>query len=730
MSRTAPTFLLTAVVGLAAATPAVAAPQTVLEGRAILPADATSPAPFAGVRDTDPALAPGATQPVGGFSALLDAPGKDTFWAMPDNGFGSKANSRSFLLRVYTVRADFETRRGGTGDVQILDSITLHDPDNQVPFAIVNQRTRERLLTGGDFDLESMRVDANGDLWFGEEFGPFLLHTDASGKLLEAPIALPDVKSPDYPTDAPAPFEGEANLGRSSGFEGMAISPDGRTLYPVLEGAVKGDDPRVRRIYEFDIARGEYTGSVREYRVWDPSFLVSDFTALDEHTFVALERDNAEGVAARHKQGFVVDMRNEGNDGALEKKRVLDLLDVSDRGKISEPGRPGDLGVGDPFAMPYVTIESVLPLGGDRVAIVNDTNFGSRGRNPGLPDYSDFVSLRAPGLREAARALDPSADSRDNRDGAPALSRSRRASTLAVIGDTPYGDDQVQRFPALTAAINRDSKVGTVLHLGDVKTGSSTCTDQRFRTVLGLYEGFLDPFVITPGDNDWTDCHRAAAGGYLPTERLESFRDIFYPEPGQALGSRDTQLLTQADDSEHEDFVENQLWMRSQAVFSTVHVVGSNNDLAPWFGAAETEPQRAIRLEEFELRMEANLDWLDRTFDTAARRNAKGVVIAMQADMFDTGAVDGFNPIVQRIADLAARFDGPVLLLEGDSHRYKQDTPLTAGSPRHGVTTSAPNVTRIVVEGETVDEWLKLTVDPRKAGLFSWMRERVQSPPS
>ena len=401
MSRFVLTVLLAVTAALVVAVPSPAAPagSPTLEARAILPADASAKAPFAGVPNTDPQPAPGARQPVGGFSALLDAPGKDTFWAMPDNGFGSKANSRSFLLRVYRVRADFETARGGEGDVEILDWITLRDPRRKVPFAIVNQGTKRRLLTGGDFDIESMRVDRRGDLWFGEEFGPFLLHTDAGGRVLEAPIPLPGVKSPDYPADYPAPYAGPANLGRSNGFEGMAISKDRRTLYPVLEGAVAGDDPRMRRLYTFDIARRRYSRHRREYRVADPAFLVSDFTALDQHRFVALERDNAEGTAARHKQAFVVDLRDRRTDGAVAKRRIVDLLHLRDPALISLPGRPGDLGLGNPFAMPYVTIESVLPLRGRRLAIVNDTNFGSRGRNPELPDYSDFIVVRVPALR-------------------------------------------------------------------------------------------------------------------------------------------------------------------------------------------------------------------------------------------------------------------------------------------------------------------------------------------
>jgi hypothetical protein len=408
MTRRAAPALLAVALGALAAAPASAhhgppppPPQPTLLARAILPADATSPAPFPGAPNTEPAPAPGSVQPVGGFSALLDAPGFATYWAMPDNGFGTKANSHSFLLRVYKVHADFETARGGSGSVQIVKSITLRDPDHRIPFRLVNDATPDRLLTGGDFDIESFRVDYRGTLWFGEEFGPFLVHTDAGGKVLEAPIPLPDVKSPDYPPDYPSPVAGAANLASSNGFEGMAISPDGRTLYPTLEGPVAGDDPLTRRMYQFDLAKRRYTSTRRTYRMDDPTFLLSDLTALDGHRLVALERDNTMGATTVHKQGFVIDLRRTDAGGALVKRQVLDLEHLRDPALISLPARPGDLGLGDPFAMPYVTIEAILPLSGDRVAIVNDTNFGSTGRNPGLPDYSDFIVVSVPGLRDA-----------------------------------------------------------------------------------------------------------------------------------------------------------------------------------------------------------------------------------------------------------------------------------------------------------------------------------------
>lgn len=371
------------------------AQEATLIGRALLAPDASAPAPFPGVPDTEPAPAPGANQPVGGFSALLDAAGRDTFWAMSDNGFGSKANSHSFLLRVYRVTADFETAHGGSGEMRILNWITLHDPDKRVPFQIITEGTADRPLTGGDFDIESMRVARDGTLWFGEEFGPFLLHTDATGKVLEAPIPLPDVESPDNPI----PTLSAPNLGRSSGFEALVISQDRRTLYPILEGPVAGDDPTLRRVYAFDIATRRYVERLPNYRVATADLLVSDATTLDGRRVMVLERDGSQGTAARHKRGFVIDLHRPAPDGTLAKRQVLDLLNLRDPATISLPGRPGDIGLGDPFSMPYVTIESVLPLGGNRLAMVNDTNFGSTGRNPGLPDPSDFIVVRVPGLR-------------------------------------------------------------------------------------------------------------------------------------------------------------------------------------------------------------------------------------------------------------------------------------------------------------------------------------------
>jgi hypothetical protein len=393
-----PRILAGALLALALTAPAAAADQVTLEGRAVLPARTFAPGPPSGTllgsAPINGVLPPFPGQPVQGFSAVLDA-GHDRYWAMADNGYGAEDNSKDFLLRVYRITPDFATARGGSGTIEVGRFITLRDPDGHVPFQL---ERADRTLTGGDFDIESMRIDRRGDLWFGDEFGPWLLHADRTGRLLEPPIELPGVKSPQNPPVAP--FNPAPTLNRSTGFEGMALAADGETLYPMLEGALIGDpDQRRRMIYEYDPDDGGYTGSTWQYRMEQPNHAIGDFTQLDRNRFVVIERDNLQGAAAAFKKLYVVDFREVGEDGFLVKREVADLLHVNP-GRVPLDAKPGDVGLGTEFAFPFQTIEDVLPLGRDRLLVLNDNNFPfSNGRNMAEPDPNEAIVLKVPGLR-------------------------------------------------------------------------------------------------------------------------------------------------------------------------------------------------------------------------------------------------------------------------------------------------------------------------------------------
>ncbi len=312
--------------------------------------------------------------------------------------------------------------------------------------------------------------------------------------------------------------------------------------------------------------------------------------------------------------------------------------------------------------------------------------------------------------------------------------------TLALIGDTPYGAVKLAEFPRLVAQINADTAVRFVVHLGDIKSGSnSPCTDAYFATVRSLFDGFDDPFVYTPGDNEWTDCHTDVKnnGFYKPTERLQAVRSLFFPEPGRTLGVNAARVATQANDPNNAAYVENTMWAQSRVVFATLNITGSNNDLIPWGSvptdsASNAAPSQAA---EYASRAHANAAWLDRAFAAARESHAAGIVLGFQADMWDPAesTLSGFDALVRRIGVLAAEFGKPVMLLEGDSHAFRVDHPYAAGSPLrlvHPDTPVAENVTRLVVEGSSGrTEYVRFTVDshdPANARLFSWERVPLQ----
>src|SRR5439155_24199725 len=90
--------------------------------------------------------------------------------------------------------------------------------------------------------------------------------------------------------------------------------------------------------------------------------------------------------------------------------------------------------------------------------------------------------------------------------------------TIAVYGDSPYGTsstDTTQTFltPSFIGSINADSDVALVLHVGDIHSGKQFCTQAYDQLIYNLWLSFVGPLVYTPGDNEWTDCHKKGEGG-------------------------------------------------------------------------------------------------------------------------------------------------------------------------------------------------------------------------
>ena len=322
--------------------------------------------------------------------------------------------------------------------------------------------------------------------------------------------------------------------------------------------------------------------------------------------------------------------------------------------------------------------------------------------------------------------------------------------TMAVIGDTPYGDfnndlSQMNGFPALVDSINGDPDVSRVVHLGDIHSGKQHCYESWDQQVLGLFQSFDDPMIYTPGDNEWTDCNKSKEGGHGdayaggdPLANLALVRSLFFPDVGVTLGRHPAHVQSQARVSrEYRDFVENVMWTQSGVVFVDFNFPGSNNDTLPWFGSDETDEQRALQANEVATRTAADNAWLDRAFAKATEDDAPGIVIMTQVNFWDEEAAgpggDGTSAeddTVLHLANLALAFGKPVLLLNGDTHVYEDDNPLLSTDPHyhiHPIGFDVPNFYRITVQSG-VTEWVKLTVNHHDCNhggngpLFSWVR--------
>jgi hypothetical protein len=373
-----------------------------LVGRAVLPYDTLASGPpsgnfvVPGPGTVNHVTFPLPAQPVEGFSSIVDGRGPGELLAMPDNGFGSKANSRDFLIRAYYLRPDFKTSHGGSGSVEVGDFISFSDPDHRLPFPIVNEAGTARLLTGSDIDPESLQRGHDGDLWVGDEFGPWILHFDDTGRLLAPPFEVPGIKSPNNPTLAGA----APTQPNSRGFEAMAISPNGKYLYAALEGATVADPDKLRRnIYEFSIKHDTLTGRVLHYRTETPATLVSDMAAVGGHRLALIERDAGSGLNATFRRVYRIDLGEAETDGFLPKTSVLDLTAIPDPDAISLPPlHVGDVGLGDPFSVTCESVEAVHPLSGHRLLVGCDNNLPNSGRNPNRPDDNEFIIVDAPSL--------------------------------------------------------------------------------------------------------------------------------------------------------------------------------------------------------------------------------------------------------------------------------------------------------------------------------------------
>ncbi|MEM9736007.1 MAG: hypothetical protein AAF908_05335, partial [Pseudomonadota bacterium] len=258
---------------------------------------------------------------------------------------------------------------------------------------------------------------------------------------------------------------------------------------------------------------------------------------------------------------------------------------------------------------------------------------------------------------------------------------------------------------ALIEAIDR-SAPDLVLRVGDTKPGGAICSDERLAEQLDFMARRSVPVIFTPGDNDWTDCHGQAAGGFDPRERLAHIRATYFADPQTTLG-KPIPITSQAD----QGFPENTRLTREGITVIAAHLVGSNNGFEPGDPAAAAE---------FAARDRANIAWLRAGFAEATQAESAGIILALHADLFKHDwntfgqgkwlGHSGFRRFGRVLIEEAKTFGRPILLVHGDGHRFGLSRPW----PRE-----VPNLLALEVFGARHMHAVEILADPAERSVFA-----------
>jgi hypothetical protein len=309
------------------------------------------------------------------------------------------------------------------------------------------------------------------------------------------------------------------------------------------------------------------------------------------------------------------------------------------------------------------------------------------------------------------------------------------AFQFGILGDMPYSKTQEREYQNVLEALNR-ADLAFVVHVGDFEQDarrydpalhSMPCVDENFKIILDSFQRSKHPFIFTPGDNDWTDCHFLKAPKVDPLEALAKVRSMFFPE-GRSLGQRTIAVTSQATDPRNAKFSENLRWSMGGVTFVTVHIVGSNDN----FGRT---PEMDA---EYGERKAANIAWLKQAFARAKGDGSRGLVILTQANLIfekhwpgdklrilmtyaglgpsNSRVPAGHDDYVKTLAEEMESYDKPTAIIHGDSHTFRIDKPLISAKTGR----LFQNFTRMETFGAPDSHWVRVFVDPADPQLLTF----------
>ncbi|MEL7479605.1 MAG: hypothetical protein AAGJ17_12125 [Pseudomonadota bacterium] len=268
------------------------------------------------------------------------------------------------------------------------------------------------------------------------------------------------------------------------------------------------------------------------------------------------------------------------------------------------------------------------------------------------------------------------------------LALAMTTNTFLVMGDMPYtpiDEINLAKDGKITKAIAATPH-GFLMHLGDMKSGALACTNKLLQTNKALLTSLTtQPFIYTPGDNEWTDCDRVTlTPQFDELERLNFVKGLMFDEAYTQKAKQLQGYATQA------EMLENARWQFDDIEFRTLHIPGTFNGRSQIL-----KSDKNAALDAADKRDKYNLMWLKQAL---VHQDAEAYVFGFQADIYHPTSkpacsesqrsdCDAFKVYRDAISDFAKHTTKPVLVMHGDTGPYCQQQ-------------LASNLTRLNVPGD------------------------------
>ncbi|WP_034292206.1 hypothetical protein [Herbaspirillum sp. RV1423] len=297
---------------------------------------------------------------------------------------------------------------------------------------------------------------------------------------------------------------------------------------------------------------------------------------------------------------------------------------------------------------------------------------------------------------------------------AASATRAQDSFQFGVIGHSFAGspDDSVLR----KALDESDADNLAFVVVNGIKSASEPCSDALYSARRDLLKEAENGVIVSLAASDWVGCRNR--NGSIAIERLNRMRDLFFPDEF-SFGASKVPLFRQSVTPKFRSYTENARWEFGGVLFATVNIPAANNHFV----------QDGGRNSEFEDRLIANKDWLQRLFTFAAQKKLEGIVLfadgnplaqPSQRPFLLRGQRDGFAEMRQRIVTLANGFRGKVLLVHGENLKSESNTGIVWRR----------NLGSIGV----ASGWSKFSVDSGNAALFTLVhstgKTAMQAPPT